>query len=48
MLDQKMAEIKHGVAMKMHNIHLDLIRSMVQQEGQIEDCLQTVASRNKE
>lgn len=48
MLDQKMAEIKHGVAMKMHNIHLDLIRSMVQQEGQIEDCLQAAAARNKE
>lgn len=48
MLDQKMAEMKHAVAQKMHNIHLDLIRQMVQQEGQVEDCLQVVAARNRE
>lgn len=48
MLDQKMVEMKHAVAQKMHNIHLDLIRQMVQQESQVEDCLQVVSSRNKE
>jgi len=41
-------EIKHSIAQKMHNIHIDLIRQMVQQEGQVEDCLQAVAARNKE
>ena len=42
MLDQRVVEMKHAVAQKLHNIHLDLIRQMVQQEGQVEDCLQSV------
>lgn len=48
MLDQKVVEMKHAVAQKLHNIHLDLIRQMIQQESQVEDCLQAVASRNRE
>ena len=47
-LDQKVLQIKHNISQKIKNIHVDLIRQMVQQEGQMEDYLQEVARKNKE
>ena len=48
MLDTKMAEIKHGFQQKIHNMHLDLIRNLCQQESQIENSLETIAAHNKQ
>ena len=47
MLDGKMLTLKHDLSQRISNIQLDLIRQMVQQEGQLENCLQAVASSNK-